>query len=46
MADLGLTMEAQATLERAFDDATQWKRKRMRLRGSGPEGWEEAKTQF
>lgn len=46
MADLGLTMEAQATLERAFDDAKQWKRKRMRLRGSGPEGWEEAKTQF
>ena len=46
MADLGLTMEAQTTLERAFDDAKQWKRKRMRLRGSGPEGWEEAKTQF
>ena len=46
MADLGLTMEAQATLKRAFDDAKQWKRRRMRLRGSGPEGWEEAKTQF
>lgn len=39
-------MEARATLERAFDDAKRWKRKRMRLRGSGPEGWEEAKTQF
>lgn len=46
MADFGLTMEAQTTLERAFDDAKQWKRKRIRLRGSGPEGWEEAKTQF
>ena len=46
MADLGLTMEAQAALEQAFDDAKQWKMERIRLRGGGPEGWEEAKTQF